>query len=169
MSRRFWAVLGRLRIDEIADATGIALPEHDEYETISGLVLRGLGRAAQVSDEVTVSAPGPSDEPAQQVVVIRGRLGRPPRASRRAVEHPPGTEPDGGGGAMSAGLLRCSVVRAREAPGSARHRAATLAADVSGLAADDGAVLHRGRRVGELPVRTCATHRSAPSPLPCAA
>ncbi|MEU4673024.1 transporter associated domain-containing protein [Amycolatopsis sp. NPDC023774] len=59
-----WAVLGRLRIDEIADATGIALPEHDEYETISGLVLRGLGRAAQASDEVALSPPGSSDEPA---------------------------------------------------------------------------------------------------------
>lgn len=68
-----WAVAGRLRIDEIADATGIALPEDDEYDTVSGLVLRRLGRTAEVSDEVEVivSPLGYSDEPVQQVVVIR--------------------------------------------------------------------------------------------------
>jgi CBS domain containing-hemolysin-like protein len=49
-----WVVPGRLRLDEIADATSLALPAHDAYDTISGLVLRHLGRTAQVGDVVHV-------------------------------------------------------------------------------------------------------------------
>ncbi|MCE7001096.1 hemolysin family protein [Saccharothrix sp. S26] len=47
-----WRVPGRMRVDEIADATGVALPEHDSYDTVSGLVLSRLGRTARVGDEV---------------------------------------------------------------------------------------------------------------------
>ncbi|MGM1061478.1 hemolysin family protein [Saccharothrix sp. Mg75] len=47
-----WEVPGRLRIDEIADATGVELPEHDSYDTLSGLLLHRLGRTAAVGDEV---------------------------------------------------------------------------------------------------------------------
>ncbi|MEU4745209.1 hemolysin family protein [Actinosynnema sp. NPDC023658] len=47
-----WEVPGRLRIDEIADATGIELPPHDSYDTVSGLVLQRLGRTPDVGDEV---------------------------------------------------------------------------------------------------------------------
>jgi CBS domain containing-hemolysin-like protein len=49
-----WLVPARLRIDEIADATGIDLPESPHYDTLSGLVLRELGRMARVGDEVNV-------------------------------------------------------------------------------------------------------------------
>jgi CBS domain containing-hemolysin-like protein len=68
-----WAVPGRLRIDEIADATGIALPEQDDYETVSGLILRRLGRTARVGDEVEIAVRPPfhADEPEERVVVIR--------------------------------------------------------------------------------------------------
>ncbi|MEV6236719.1 hemolysin family protein [Lentzea sp. NPDC051838] len=47
-----WQVPGRMRLDEIEDATGIALPENDAYDTVSGLVLQELGRTAEVGDEV---------------------------------------------------------------------------------------------------------------------
>ncbi|ONI80669.1 hypothetical protein ALI22I_46285 [Saccharothrix sp. ALI-22-I] len=47
-----WEVPGRWRIDEIADATGIELPVHDSYDTVSGLVLRRLGRTPDVGDEI---------------------------------------------------------------------------------------------------------------------
>lgn len=59
-----WVVPGRWRVDEIADATGIALPEGEDYETVSGLVLDRLGRTAEVGDRVTVELPAhdPSDE-----------------------------------------------------------------------------------------------------------
>lgn len=47
-----WLLPARLRIDEVADATGVELPDSPHYDTLSGLVLRGLGRMARVGDEV---------------------------------------------------------------------------------------------------------------------
>jgi CBS domain containing-hemolysin-like protein len=47
-----WQVPGRMRLDEVEDATGIALPENDAYDTVSGLVLHDLGRTAEVGDEI---------------------------------------------------------------------------------------------------------------------
>lgn len=49
-----WLVPASLRIDEVADATGIELPTSEHYDTLSGLVLRMLGRMAVVADEVRV-------------------------------------------------------------------------------------------------------------------
>ncbi|MBB5802852.1 CBS domain containing-hemolysin-like protein [Saccharothrix ecbatanensis] len=47
-----WRVPGRMRVDEIAAATGVELPEHDSYDTVSGLVLSRLGRTARVDDRI---------------------------------------------------------------------------------------------------------------------
>ncbi|SES29809.1 hemolysin family protein [Lentzea albida] len=47
-----WQVPGRMRLDEIEDATGVELPEDDAYDTVSGLVLHRLGRTAEVGDEI---------------------------------------------------------------------------------------------------------------------
>jgi len=47
-----WLIPARLRIDEVADATGVDLPASPHYDTVSGLVLRRLGRMARVGDEV---------------------------------------------------------------------------------------------------------------------
>jgi CBS domain containing-hemolysin-like protein len=47
-----WLVPARWRIDEVADATGVALPEAPEYDTLSGLVMRELGRVPSVGDRV---------------------------------------------------------------------------------------------------------------------
>jgi CBS domain containing-hemolysin-like protein len=49
-----WLVPASLRIDEVTDATGMALPESEHYDTLSGLVLRWLGRMARVGDEVAL-------------------------------------------------------------------------------------------------------------------
>ncbi|WP_229796148.1 hemolysin family protein [Saccharothrix coeruleofusca] len=49
-----WLVPGRMRVDEIEDATGVVLPAHDAYDTVSGLVLHRLGRTARIGDEVAV-------------------------------------------------------------------------------------------------------------------
>ncbi|GGS45104.1 MULTISPECIES: hemolysin family protein [Actinokineospora] len=60
-----WVVAGRMRIDEIADATGLPLSGDDVYETVSGLVLHELGRVTHVGDTVRVELPavlGESDE-----------------------------------------------------------------------------------------------------------
>ena len=48
-----WLVSGLLRDDEIADATGFAMPDGD-YETLAGLVLARLGRIPEVGDDVEV-------------------------------------------------------------------------------------------------------------------
>ena len=46
-----WIISGLLRVDEVADAVGLAMPEGD-YETVAGLVLERLGRIPAVGDEV---------------------------------------------------------------------------------------------------------------------
>ncbi|MGX7829622.1 hemolysin family protein [Actinokineospora sp. 24-640] len=57
-----WVVPGRMRMDEIADATGLPLAEHDVYETVSGLVLHELGRVTRVGDTVRVGLAPTLDE-----------------------------------------------------------------------------------------------------------
>lgn len=60
-----WLIPGRWRIDEVADATGIQLPEGEHYETIAGLVMAQLGRIAHPGDTVdvdTVPQVGDDDE-----------------------------------------------------------------------------------------------------------
>ncbi|MGZ3145722.1 hemolysin family protein [Lentzea chajnantorensis] len=49
---RRWQVPGRMRLDEVEDATGVPLPAHDSYDTVSGLVLHQLGRTAEAGDEI---------------------------------------------------------------------------------------------------------------------
>jgi CBS domain containing-hemolysin-like protein len=61
-----WLVPARWRIDEVADATGIDLPEDDDYDTVSGLVMARLGRVPKVGDSVDIELPGQElagDEP----------------------------------------------------------------------------------------------------------
>ncbi|GAA0624957.1 hemolysin family protein [Sporichthya brevicatena] len=49
-----WSLSGLLRVDEVRDRTGVALPESDVYETVAGLVLHELGRLPEVGDTVAV-------------------------------------------------------------------------------------------------------------------
>lgn len=60
-----WLLSGLLRPDEVAALTGVELPEHEDYDTIAGLVLQVLGRVPQTGDvaEVHVSPKaGPGDD-----------------------------------------------------------------------------------------------------------
>jgi CBS domain containing-hemolysin-like protein len=50
-------VPARWRIDEVAEATGVHLPESDDYETVSGLVMARLGRIPVVGDVAVVELP----------------------------------------------------------------------------------------------------------------
>ncbi|MCT2279348.1 hemolysin family protein [Micromonospora chalcea] len=59
-----WVVPARWRIDEVADSTGIELPEAPEYDTLSGLVMRELGRVPEVGDRLEIPAATDGDEPA---------------------------------------------------------------------------------------------------------
>ncbi|WP_110183482.1 hemolysin family protein [Nocardioides solisilvae] len=52
-----WSLSGLLRPDEVEDATGIELPEHEDYDTIAGLVVRELGRVPSAGDAATVLVP----------------------------------------------------------------------------------------------------------------
>ncbi|GAB2653177.1 hemolysin family protein [Kribbella swartbergensis] len=52
-----WVLPARWRLDEVAEATGIRLPEGGDYETVSGLVMVRLGRIPVVDDEVVVELP----------------------------------------------------------------------------------------------------------------
>jgi CBS domain containing-hemolysin-like protein len=55
---------GLLRPDEVEDETGIELPEHDDYDTIAGLVLRVLGRVPMAGDVALVDLQGDPERPA---------------------------------------------------------------------------------------------------------
>jgi CBS domain containing-hemolysin-like protein len=57
-----WSVSGLLRPDEVASATGIDLPEHEDYDTVAGLFLRMLGRMPEAGDVVVVTLPPRVDE-----------------------------------------------------------------------------------------------------------
>ncbi|WP_328409892.1 hemolysin family protein [Streptomyces violaceus] len=52
-----WLVDAGRRLDEVAEATGVRLPEDDDYDTVAGLVVDRLGRFPTVGDRVTVELP----------------------------------------------------------------------------------------------------------------
>ena len=56
-----WSISGLLRPDEIEDATDITLPDHEDYDTVAGLVMRQLGKVPAVGDRVEVEVPDRSD------------------------------------------------------------------------------------------------------------
>nr|MDT0657066.1 hemolysin family protein [Micromonospora sp. DSM 115978] len=67
-----WVVPARWRIDEVADSTGIFLPEAPEYDTVSGLVMRELGRVPEVGDKLEINLPADGEN-------------APPESPRRAA------------------------------------------------------------------------------------
>jgi CBS domain containing-hemolysin-like protein len=104
-----WIVSGLLRPDEVLDATGLALPEHDDYDTVAGLLVQRLGRIPRPGDSVEVALPPvvPEDDDADPVlehahlrVVRMDGL----RVDRIAIQRRPGpptdtdSEAEGGAG-----------------------------------------------------------------------
>ncbi|MEP9365168.1 hemolysin family protein [Nocardioides sp. CN2-186] len=67
-----WSLSGLLRPDEVEDLTGIELPDHEDYDTIAGLVLQVLGRVPEVGDLAEVQVPDRSDpdEPREQLAIL---------------------------------------------------------------------------------------------------
>jgi CBS domain containing-hemolysin-like protein len=57
-----WSVSGLLRPDEVEDLTGIPLPEGEDYDTVAGLVLKGLGRIPTAGEQVVVPLAEPHDD-----------------------------------------------------------------------------------------------------------
>jgi CBS domain containing-hemolysin-like protein len=66
-----WSLSGLLRPDEAEDITGIALPEHDDYDTVAGLVVQRLGRVPQAGDVAEVELPVTIEEREDGSVVRR--------------------------------------------------------------------------------------------------
>ncbi|TDD19295.1 HlyC/CorC family transporter [Kribbella turkmenica] len=62
-----WVVSARWRLDEVAEATGVRLPEGDDYETVSGLVMARLGRVPVIGDEIVVELPARFDHDGRPV------------------------------------------------------------------------------------------------------
>jgi CBS domain containing-hemolysin-like protein len=52
-----WLVDAGRRLDEVAEVTGVALPEEEDYDTVAGLVVDRLGRFPAVGDRLTVDLP----------------------------------------------------------------------------------------------------------------
>lgn len=50
-----WLVDARRRLDEVADVTGIELPEEEDYDTVAGLIVDRLGRFPTIGDRLTVA------------------------------------------------------------------------------------------------------------------
>ncbi|MFJ9896745.1 hemolysin family protein [Streptomyces sp. NPDC091280] len=53
-----WLVDAGRRLDEVAEATGIELPEEDDYDTVAGLIVDRLGRFPAIGDRLTVELSG---------------------------------------------------------------------------------------------------------------
>lgn len=92
-----WIISGLLRPDEVLDATGLALPEHDDYDTVAGLLVQTLGRIPVNDDAVDVPLPTVVPDDDSEPVVEHAHLrvvrmdGR--RVDRIAVQRRPGPVP----------------------------------------------------------------------------
>jgi CBS domain containing-hemolysin-like protein len=67
-----WSLSGLLRPDEVEDATGVQLPDHEDYDTIGGLVMRELGKIPAAGDRVEVAVPDTTDpdEPGENLATL---------------------------------------------------------------------------------------------------
>jgi CBS domain containing-hemolysin-like protein len=99
-----WIVSGLLRPDEVLDATGLALPEHEDYDTVAGLLVQHLGRIPQRDDSVDVALPPvlPEDDDEEPILehahlhVVRMDGLRVDRIAIQRRPGPPPTSPEGG-------------------------------------------------------------------------
>jgi len=67
-----WSLSGLLRPDEVEDLTGVELPDHEDYDTIAGLVMQVLGRVPVEGDVAEVPVPDRSDpdQPERQRLAV---------------------------------------------------------------------------------------------------
>jgi CBS domain containing-hemolysin-like protein len=80
-----WLLPGRWRLDQVAEATGIELPEDDDYETVSGLIMARLGRIPVTGDELFVELPQRFDRDGRPLPMERAHL-----TVRTVLRHVPG-------------------------------------------------------------------------------
>jgi CBS domain containing-hemolysin-like protein len=67
-----WSLSGLLRPDEVEDVTGVTLPDHEDYDTIGGLVMQSLGKVPEPGERAEVVIPDTTDPdtPRQQLAVL---------------------------------------------------------------------------------------------------
>ncbi len=87
-----WIVSGLLRPDEVLDATGLALPEHEDYDTVAGLFVQAIGRIPSRGDEVVIPLPVASpeeddEEPELEFAVLRVERMDGLRVDRISLRH----------------------------------------------------------------------------------
>ncbi|WP_029069448.1 hemolysin family protein [Jonesia quinghaiensis] len=58
ISDHSWNIDASMRPDEVINAIGFPIPEHEDYETLAGLMNLNLGRIASVGDVLLISADG---------------------------------------------------------------------------------------------------------------
>ena len=88
-----WDLDAILRPDEASDRLGVTVPEHEDYDTLGGLVTMELGRLAEVGDEVVVPTdPEPGEEPAQLRLEVREMDGLRIETLHISIEALPGPD-----------------------------------------------------------------------------
>jgi CBS domain containing-hemolysin-like protein len=94
ISENVWGVSGLLRPDEIAEQTGVQLPEDEDYETVAGLITMELGRVPGRGDVVRVEAgeAGNGDRFEVELTVLRMDGLRIDRARLERFEPEPGED-----------------------------------------------------------------------------
>lgn len=94
-----WSLSGLLRPDEVEDLTEIALPEHEDYDTIAGLMLRTLGRIPVAGDAARLPLPtadsGEDDTVRVAVLHVERMDGRRIDRIRLSVETASTTDEEG--------------------------------------------------------------------------
>jgi CBS domain containing-hemolysin-like protein len=67
-----WTLSGLLRPDEVEDATEVELPDHDDYDTVAGLVMRELGKIPAPGDRIELPVPDRTDPhgPRERLVTL---------------------------------------------------------------------------------------------------
>ena len=69
---------GEMRVDELNETLGLSLPEHEDYETVAGLILHRLQRIPSAGDEthvgdVQLTVAGMRGPKIEAVFIHRGR------------------------------------------------------------------------------------------------
>ncbi len=86
-----WIGSGLLRPDEVSEATGIHLPEHEAYDTIAGLLVKELGRIPERGDRVSIPLPqelsDEDEERPEEYAVLRVERMDGLRVDRISIRH----------------------------------------------------------------------------------
>lgn len=92
-----WIVSGLLRPDEVLDATGLDLPEHEDYDTVAGLLVQALGRIPVRGDHVQIPLPvvlpeDDDEDPVREFATLRVERMDGLRVDRISVRRDSGAE-----------------------------------------------------------------------------